>query len=113
MLAEFAWRANAGETAEALLDEAHEFRHGLEQHWFESEVDALFTSAPAQDAVQEVMQRNTEAHATIAADPEAQWRLRRESLGLLSTLTQQTPADFLADMRIAAARERRIAREGK
>jgi len=55
---------------------------------------------------------NTNPKATLPVDAEAQWRLRRESLGLLLTVAAPAPsAELLADMRIAAARERRLARE--
>jgi hypothetical protein len=50
-------------------------------------------------------------YATPAADPETQWRLRREMLGLTATVAV-TPENFetvLVDMRIAASRERRLA----
>jgi hypothetical protein len=112
--AEFAWRADAGQTAQAVVDEAHEFRHGLEAHWFEAEaadlspaeVDALFAQGEIGEAVREVM-----LYETLAMNPEAQWRLRRESLGLLETLA--LTEEQVADQRIAAAREKRIAREGK
>ncbi len=104
--AEFAWRADAGQTAEAILDEAHEFRHGLEAHWFEAEVDALFVQGEIGPAVHECMMNET-----LTMNPEAQWRLRRESLGLLETLA--LTEEQVADQRIAAAREKRLAREGE
>jgi hypothetical protein len=56
---------------------------------------------------------NDPRYATPATDPETQWRLRREMLGLNATLavTPETFERVLGDMRIAAYRERRLARK--
>jgi hypothetical protein len=56
---------------------------------------------------------NDPRYATPAADPETQWRLRREMLGLTATVavSEENFERVLGDMRIAAYRERRLARK--
>ena len=49
--------------------------------------------------------------STLVTDPYDQWLLRRESIGLTATIAGVYTREYLADQRIEAARDARLARQ--